>query len=145
MGREVRRVPKDWQHPKKKTYDYRTGREVEVYQPMYDRPFAAEMDEWYAAWKAWENGTDPDRAEHDMPYWEWNGGPPDPLYYRPDWPNEYESLQANRDGSTEDQADLHSTPSRACHVLLCPDLFRSPTPSRLRTIRPFRPRRACRT
>lgn len=89
MGRVVRRVPKDWQHPKKRTYDYRIGRQVESYQPMFDRPFAEKMDEWYEGWKAWENGTDPDSRKHpDIPYWEWHGGPPDPEYYRPDWPEE---------------------------------------------------------
>lgn len=85
MGREIRRVPANWEHPKKKVFDYRTCREIERDQPLFDQPFAEVMEEWYAAWKAWENGTDPDRKEHDMPYWEWSGGPPDPLYYRPDW------------------------------------------------------------
>lgn len=86
MGREVRRVPKDWQHPKKKSFNYMQGREIESYQPMFDRPFGPEMDEWYAEWKSWEAGTHPDRAGHDFPYWEWSGGPPDPAYFRPDWP-----------------------------------------------------------
>lgn len=88
MGREVRRVPKDWQHPKKKSFNYLKGREVESYQPMFDRPFGPVMDEWYAEWKAWEAGTHPDKKGHDYPYWEWDGGPPDPAYYRPDWPEE---------------------------------------------------------
>jgi hypothetical protein len=88
MGREVRRVPKDWQHPTKKRYNSLTGREEEIYQPMFDEPFGPAMEAWYAGWKAWESGEDPDRKDHDMPYWEWDGGPPDPEYYRPDWPEE---------------------------------------------------------
>jgi hypothetical protein len=69
MSREVRRVPANWQHPKIQVTDR--------YQPMYDQAFATAMDEWYAAWKAWDR--------KDMTYEEWNGGPPDPKYHRPDW------------------------------------------------------------
>lgn len=87
MGREVRMVPKGWQHPKRKTFDYRTMREVENYHPMNDRSFTEEMDEWYAEWKKWEAGTheDIDDENRAMKYWEWSGGPPDPEYYMPQW------------------------------------------------------------
>lgn len=91
MGREVRMVPADWQHPKKQVPDHRAGRMVERYQPMFDRPFAPAMREWIAEWEAWERGERPahcEGEERDMPYWEWAGGPPDPEYYRPDWPAE---------------------------------------------------------
>lgn len=89
MGREIRRVPANWEHPKKETFDFRTARAVKNYQPLFDEPFGPAMEEWYAGWKAWDNGTDPDREGHDMPYWEWHGGPPDPVYYRPDWKPEH--------------------------------------------------------
>lgn len=85
MGREIRRVPPNWEHPKKERFDIIERRYVQDYQSMFDRPFGPTMDEWYTEWKAWEAGTHPDKAGHDMPYWEWSGGPPDPLYYRPDW------------------------------------------------------------
>lgn len=88
MGREVRRVPKDWQHPKKDKYDYLKGRTEKVYQPMYDRPFAPAMREWYAAWEAWERGERPPGSEGTANFWDWDGGPPDPEYHRPDWPEE---------------------------------------------------------
>lgn len=52
MGREVRKVPSDWQHPKDSA-----GR----YTPLYDQPFC-------------NADADPD------------DDPPDPDYYRPDWP-----------------------------------------------------------
>lgn len=80
MGREVRRVPADWQHPR--TSDGR-------YRPMYDQSFAEMAAEWKVAYAAWESGADPDRAEHpEYEYWEWNGDPPDRDYYRPDWTDE---------------------------------------------------------
>lgn len=88
MGREVRRVPANWQHPKISKPDFRTGMMVESYQPMFDRPFAPAMREWYESWQAWDRGERPDYAGEDtigMPYWEWDGSPPDPAYYRPDW------------------------------------------------------------
>lgn len=87
MGREVRRVPKDWQHPKKREYNVLKHCYEERYQPMYDEPFAPKMREWYAAWEAWERGERPEGAT-SATYIEWDGGPPDPAYYRPDWPEE---------------------------------------------------------
>lgn len=88
MGREVRRVPANWEHPKVERPDHRLQRMVEDYQSMFDRPFGPAMDEWYANWKAWERGERPDYCSNEsknLPFWEWEGGPPDPEYYRPDW------------------------------------------------------------
>ena len=83
MGREIRRVPPNWQHPKKmfRRWDYGRYVEQEDYQPMFDEDFAAAMDEWYAGWKAWNP------ADHDGDqYWDDCGNPPDPAFYRPAWP-----------------------------------------------------------
>ena len=88
MGREVRRVPANWQHPKISVPDWRTGQMVERYQPMYDRPFEPAMREWYAEWQAWERGERPSYCSEEcarMKFWEYNDGPPDPKFYRPDW------------------------------------------------------------
>ncbi len=35
MGREVRRVPANWQHPKEQKPDWRTERMVECYKPLF--------------------------------------------------------------------------------------------------------------
>jgi len=91
MGREVRRVPADWQHPKVTRPNYLKGRMEERFQPMFDRPFAPAMREWIAEWEAWERGERPDYCDESnakLPFWEWSGPPPDPAYYRPDWPEE---------------------------------------------------------
>lgn len=88
MGREIRRVPANWEHPKKEVPDFRTREMVERYQPMFDDPFAPAMQEWYAEWQAWERGERPDYCSDEsknLPFWEWHGGPPRPEYYRPDW------------------------------------------------------------
>ena len=88
MGREIRRVPPNWEHPTKEYPNYRLGTMEVRYQPMYDRALAPAMREWIADWDAWERGERPDYCSEEskiLPYWEWSGGPPDPEYYRPDW------------------------------------------------------------
>ena len=88
MGREIRMVPPNWEHPKIERPDYRTRRMVEAYQPLYDRPFGPAMEEWYSEWKKWEAGQRPDYCDEEskgLEYWEWSGSPPDPKFYRPDW------------------------------------------------------------
>lgn len=85
MGREIRMVPPNWEHPKKQTlhgFDY---------QPMRDRTFADEAREWLNDCIAWENGTHEDCAKHKEKYpfyWQWAGDPPDAEYYRPAWTEE---------------------------------------------------------
>jgi hypothetical protein len=84
MGREIRRVPPNWEHPKKMFSRFVPGRgycQVEDYQPMHDEDFATAMDAWYAGWKAW----DPAENDGDQ-YWDEEGAPPDPAHYRPAWP-----------------------------------------------------------
>lgn len=87
MGREIRRVPANWKHPKTEKPNYRLGIMEERYQPLYDRAFAPAMREWIDGWNAWERGERPTycSADSTMPYWEYEGAPPDPSYYRPDW------------------------------------------------------------
>lgn len=106
MGREVRRVPPDWDHPK----DER-GR----YQPMFDRSFAEavreweeeELPQWIEGERLWrEEGKvkrysggvmtieeaiaeTPEYRRPTVPTYEWWAGSrperPDPAYYMPDW------------------------------------------------------------
>jgi hypothetical protein len=89
MGREIRKVPPNWQPPKIERPNHRRGQMEERDQPMFDRAFAPAMREWIAEWEKWERGERPDycddEASRSLPYWKWEGGPPDPEYYRPDW------------------------------------------------------------
>lgn len=78
MGREIRRVPLDWEHPR----DAR-GR----YQPMYDEAYEDAAARWLTACIAWSqgtNGTQEQRDKHPY-YWDWDGPPPARAYYRPKW------------------------------------------------------------
>jgi hypothetical protein len=83
MGREIRRVPPDWQHPR--------GDKGRDYRPLYDRSFTEDARAWLDHAIAWDNGTHEDAAEEkgEHPFWwQWDGDPPDPAYYRPDWPED---------------------------------------------------------
>lgn len=82
MGREIRRVPPDWKHPKD------TGYRQKGFLPMHDSPFDPAMDKWIEARRKWNADEDPDRDKHPMAYHEWAGGPPNPEYYRPAWQEE---------------------------------------------------------
>jgi hypothetical protein len=76
MGREIRRVPKDWQHPKK---------EDGSYHPMFDDNFDESLKTWLQEYELWKSGEHPDQKkwpeEKNKPYHAWAGGPPDPKYY----------------------------------------------------------------
>ena len=79
MGREVRKVPADWEHPK---------RDDGSYQPMYDADYETEAREWMEAAVLWSRGEHPDQNDGCVFYWDWSGEPPDREYHRPAWTEE---------------------------------------------------------
>lgn len=101
MGREIRRVPPNWEHPRQ-TCPHSTWfggcREAEendgkCFKPMYDRDFETEIEDWYAQYQLWKKGEHPDQADYPddtkgKTFWDWDGGPPDPEYHRPKWSEE---------------------------------------------------------
>ena len=84
MGREVRHVPADWQHP----IDPDTGR----YKPLFDGAgFADALREWNEENAKWSRGEFPDYASEEsrgMTYSEWAGDQPKTCDYMPAWPDE---------------------------------------------------------
>lgn len=79
MGREVRMVPKNWQHPKK------DGQ----YIGLFDGGFADAAADWDSEKAKWDAGEYPDYATEEsklMSYSEWAGGRPDANDYMPDFP-----------------------------------------------------------
>lgn len=85
MGREVRRVPPDWEHPRSDV-----GKEL---QPLYDEPFDVAAKRWKECFLAWEAGHNqsfgrPRTEDETGEYWEYESDPPDRIDYRPDWPEE---------------------------------------------------------
>ena len=86
MGREVRRVPATWEHPKKEN-----GR----YLPLYDRDYLSERKEWEEGLAQWiaglakygDDGKRPDGYRLDIwGYIVWSGSCPAPGDYMPQWP-----------------------------------------------------------
>jgi hypothetical protein len=87
MGRQVRRVPADWQHPK----EYNIYRGEDEYKPQHDRDWRAEAVQWDEDRAAWESGNRPDYASDqpaDFPYDQWAGQRPFSGDYMPNWPAE---------------------------------------------------------
>jgi hypothetical protein len=99
MGREIRRVIPNWQHPTYTTTDAAWDRHATVgrYRPLFDRSFHEAITEWYEGYILWREGKHPDQQTDDeeyraemlaKSYSDWDGGPPDPKYYRPEWSDE---------------------------------------------------------
>ena len=90
MGREVRRVPADWHHPKEEVPDWRTGRMVERYKPLFpgDR-YQPRVDVWDAECAKWKAGWRPDYCTEPeslaMTYEQYSGQRPHRDDYMPDW------------------------------------------------------------
>lgn len=86
MGRECRRVPADWEHPKVEKYG------EERHQPMYDSSFKEAASEWLEDFDRIRSGdlTDLEKECYPNGLFDWlkDYSPPDPAYYMPDWPDE---------------------------------------------------------
>ena len=88
MGREVRRVPANWQHPK-------DG--LGHFIPLLLGPFEDRLREWLAGEEKWNAGLREDYKggwkplegkELSMSYTEWTGRKPVSGEYMPSWPSE---------------------------------------------------------
>jgi hypothetical protein len=93
VGREVRRVPAYWQHPKEQYPDYRTGRMVERYKPLYEGElYRNSVDDWDEECAKWKSGWRPDYCTDEnrraMEYEQWAGQRPHRDDYMPNWPDE---------------------------------------------------------
>ena len=79
MGREIRMVPPNWEHPKDSKGNYK---------PMFKQTFKEAAEEWKDGFLAWERGERPSYCskEHENDeYWEYESSPPDREYYRPEY------------------------------------------------------------
>lgn len=85
MGREVRRVPADWQHPKNERGDY-----VPLFDGKDYERRVREWDEGAAKWAEglrddWNGGWQPIGDVKSKTYAEWSGDRPDAADYMPRW------------------------------------------------------------
>lgn len=86
MGREVRIVPANWEHPK----EFVKMRGTEEYKPLHGRSFEEDAAHWDKARQEWESGIYPSYADDDdklMPYDKWAGQRPYSGDYMPNWPD----------------------------------------------------------
>lgn len=87
MGREIRMVPPNYEHPKV----MRSFGNIE-FQPMFDQTFESAAEEWKEGFAKWQAGERPDyytldEGEPKPEFWEWHGMPPEREYYR-SWKDE---------------------------------------------------------
>lgn len=88
MGREVRMVPPNWEHPTKENLTHRGIQKIK--QPMFDQNYKKASQDWRDGFTKWEaGGREAERADsgEDYEYWDWEGMPPNKEYYRP-WRDE---------------------------------------------------------
>ena len=85
MGREIRRVPKDWNHPKN---------ERGKYIPLLGRAFSERLERWDEGEKMWKKGLRdnckdgwiPIEAEYiGQSFSDWDGDRPVKKDYMPEW------------------------------------------------------------
>lgn len=83
MGREIRRVPPNWEHP---AFAYCKHKPTchTCYQPLHDQLYEEAANVWLENFAEWQRGERPDYfTEGDAEYfWDWDGMPPDKHYFR---------------------------------------------------------------
>ena len=94
MGREIRRVTPNWEHPQREQCPHIGGitkahpggfsewSRGKCFQPMHDQDYKSAVKEWKEEFMQWERGEHPDQ-DWASEYWEYAGNPPDPESYRP--------------------------------------------------------------
>jgi hypothetical protein len=86
MGREIRKVPGDWQHPRWTKDDCLREELIGKLRPIHDEDYDTAAQEWIVNLKLWDAGTHPDQQGKDRQewkyYWDWDGGPPAKDCYR---------------------------------------------------------------
>lgn len=77
MGREIRRVPSNWEHPKK-------GLDGN-YIPLYDSSYEDAADKWIKGFLEWQEGNGQSEIKY---YWDSEGNPPNEEYCRESFTSE---------------------------------------------------------
>ena len=124
MGREVRRVPAEWQHPKQMVPDYRTGRMVESYRPLFPgENYQSRVDEWDAECAKWKAGWRPDYCtdpeSQALCYEQWAGQRPHRDDYMPNWTAEQRTHLMMYEDTSEGTpiSPAFATPEELAHWL----------------------------
>ncbi len=100
MGRELRRVPPNWEHPKWTKDETNDTRLIGTDRPCIDDDFETNSKEWRTNALLWFSGKHPDQ-EDDIQFWEWEY-PPERKFYRPAFKEEptwYQLYETVSEGS----------------------------------------------
>jgi hypothetical protein len=89
MGREIRKVPFDWQHPKAEKRQW-TGSDFEWvegddYRPLYDRDYETEAERWLQEFDRWRAGTHPHQDADERYFWDYDPPPRQEAYRTRQW------------------------------------------------------------
>ena len=80
MGREVRMVPPNWEHPRYTKEDARRPEDVGTFRPCYDEDYESAAENWLRDIMLWRAGKHPEQeggqCSYYKYYWEYDG-PPD--------------------------------------------------------------------
>lgn len=94
MGREVRRVPKDWEHPV--DFEHKDRYDRHYLKPLHEG-YTDALNEWIAERELWDKDSEAPGRWNDGEARmeskrsgesadEWHGKRPDPSDYAPEWP-----------------------------------------------------------
>lgn len=88
MGREIRRVPPNYQHPKRQCPHWWRCESGECYQPQYDKRYVEALKAWHEELLLWLDGEHeylksyPEEEHTEQNYIDYAGDKPDKEYYR---------------------------------------------------------------
>lgn len=102
MGREIRRVPPNWEHPKEENYDQIRRTNNEHFIPLYDESCESAWLKWHTEFLEWQTAKHDElivkygeseypKAQPYVAFCRWNGKPPEPSSYRPSWDEEIQT------------------------------------------------------
>lgn len=85
MGREIRRVPPHWEHPRYTKEDAPYEHNIGEYRSCHDEDYETASRRWKFEFAEWEAGTHKSKANYE--FWEYES-PPDPELCRPKFTEE---------------------------------------------------------
>lgn len=90
MGREIRRVAPNWEHPVKDVRDYGNGVWVKRFKPLHDNSYEEAIEKWVQNYLLWRKGEHPEQSKGNKgtqlsAFLDWFGNAPQQEDYRPLW------------------------------------------------------------
>lgn len=85
MGREIRRVPADWEHPRYTKDDAPYTNRIGEFIPLYDEDYESAADEWMAQYALWQEGKHGYQPCDSKYFWEYDSPPSQDSYRARKW------------------------------------------------------------